>query len=349
MREYPLLGSVIDLKKYKDHIHPKILNGKFVRFDIVDLNQYDPNDNELTKVDIRAKQNTAVDIDKFATQLLKNGWDYRPYPPIFHADMFKKENGISRIRALKKAGERWMPVSVYKFDANYNDKARCTNGITLNHQAFATPSTLDDVIVAAAALIKEGTLNNKDPEAVDEWFEDLQLKNFFHGNAINAVKNRILKLDEHGATAVRVFERKEALDYINKYLGYNVEQKEPVGGSRGYVYVANQLNAWRCLCEHIIPNAQSGIKTDIYLNAKAYTVEETNITVKLFRDSLIDTIGRFSHLINAETSSIVTMKYPFTSTMWEIKGVIPCKKTELHENMYKINDILKVDEFLLNN
>jgi len=347
MRDYTLLGSVIDLNKYKDHTCPKLLNGKFERFDILDLDQYELTDNMLTNLDIRAKQNSDVDIDKFCNQLKKNGWDYGPFPGIVHADMYTIENSRSRIRALKKAGERWMPVAVYKFDAKYNDKARCTNGISLNHQAFSTPSQLDDVLAAAPALIKEGTLDNKDPEAIDAWFHELKLPFYYHGNATNAIKNRILKLDDKGATAVRIFERKDALDYINKYLGYDVEKKEPVNGARGYVYVGNQLNAWRCLCEHIIPNSQSGLKTDIYLNAKAYTVEETNNTVKLFRDSLINTIGRFSHLINAETSSIVTMKYPFTSTMWEIKGVIPCKKTNLHENKYAINDIMKIDEFLL--
>ena len=109
-----------------------------------------------------------------------------------------------------------------------------------------------------------------------------------------------------------------------------------------------EVNLYRILCKHILPNAAKGIKTLIILYTLGSDPNENIKDVKAFDGKINNLINQAVDLIQHDLNGI-KIDVPFISSMKEMLGAIPQRRNgeegEVHEELFNRHELISIKNY----
>ena len=339
---------------------PKKKNGKFVKYDFIDVTKY-CNINAVTgnwdikseylelfsNIGIRKKQNTDRDVETLSFRLDRQGLKPQYFPPIIdEKNLLDIEDGRKRIQSYIEKKERYCLVAIYRFDRDEKNflKSKLTNGFRSNLHDTADPTDADGIVSACGALLKVGELKKIESDIREYLIDYSNLDEYFPTLTLNNIVEKVKALDdETGFKQIISMERHAAVAYLKKSLGFDFTQENDE--KEIVLYTPSEVNDYRTYCKHIAPNSRTNKKTEIYLYTQGYDIVKVNDDLDIYIKTLTNVIGDCSFVVNHDANDSVKLKTPWVSTLHKIKGVIPQKTTAYQQLMFEDYKTISIQNF----
>lgn len=373
-----ILGQKVDIRDYQklyeegayDDQIPEQTGGMFLEFYWHDLksgyNFYDePWQRLLSNEGIRAKQDTDRNWQDFSHSLDHKGWLIKYYPPKFDTQGAPR-NGRKRIRHFISNKERWVPAARWTYDPpkelesddlNYENN-RIDTGLQANAPTDnSEPTGFDEYKEGARYKIvlyaNEGKKFNT-PANIDKWFKEQGVFNLFHEDTVKKLRTAIMNISQDGNDFMYMMKQQNAESWLSKcdvLVSRNIPKlsQQPKDSKEKIVlYSPLEVNLYRILCKHILPNAAKGIKTLIILYTLGTDPHENVKEVKSFDGKIDNLINQAVSLIQHDLNGI-KIDVPFITSMKKMLGAIPQrrhgKEGEVHEELFNRHELISIENY----
>jgi len=341
-------GSTVDIEDYKKP-KEKIDNGTFVRYGWYDITRFEGNEyhKDLNNVGVRKRRDVDRGLETFETRVKNDNWKTMYNPPIIDVETDLPKDGRKRIRIALRNGETHIPAMYQSYNDN-SERTNTTSGITLNliHD-IADEAEFDDITNGCAYLIDKGELIHTKDEVTQYLQNELNISRYFATRTINDMITAIMNLDKNGMQLMNTLGRDDAMKWLTKALGFNIDKYNETSKTEEYVlFTPGSVNSYRTLCKHIIPNSITGKITKIIL----YTTKELNPKIAtddmhLFKKILQDDlIANITTVVNNDIQGI-KLETPFVSSYWEIEGCIPQKVNDEHQALFDNQQLIRLEDY----
>ena len=354
-----VMGVDIDINSYTPETHPPIplSEGNFEGFYWQDISEYidEPNNPKLWNGGIRKFQDLDRQTEEFSAHLDRSGWDINYFPPAFDTEG-NPVDGRKRIYTMAEKNEKWIPAARYSFPkTSKKERQTITAAIMGNMRSdYSNPALFEDFLSAAKKIVAGGDLNPHDPQDVDSWFTEMNIYDYLAKQSISKLKIAISNLNLHGNEFMYMMDRASAVNYILNTkvvsnLGIdNFKNQNDPDIPELVVFTPNEVNAYRILCKHILPNARVNRRTLIALYTMHYDTTEARKSIQSFPKGLDQLVADCGTFVGNELSG-VKLDSPFISNSYEILGAIPQVRIGdndlLHKRYWDANDFISTDQY----
>lgn len=242
----PVFGKDVNLTEYT--IEPMIQQkGTFRYVTWVDIDHLVLGENQGIRLKDGGAERDAR-VNAFKSKFSSRGWKTKYHPPIISTKGTVKE-GRGRIDAARALGQSYLPCYVYEFEDDTDTRNNVTNGLIANSAHDPSYSTeLPDIISAGKYLIRKNELIRSE-EAIEHWFNELNIANAMGPVEIGKAKKAILNsVDDSGDELMRVLNRSDWIVALKK-SGIPIEDGSPFTQCRMIVNVDNVTYLERAWCD----------------------------------------------------------------------------------------------------
>jgi hypothetical protein len=364
-----ILGVEVDINDYYDsNKQPKIkpfkqYKGTFSHFGWYDVSPFKGElySDNLDNDGIRKSQDLEMNLKDFNHHMRREGWRTDFFPPIISLQTPKKpKNGRKRIRSVVTEGDRWIPVAYYNYplETTKGEEKRnhITNGLKANIPSdHGDRSTFIDFFNAADVLFLDGLFDPQDEQKVHDWlYHEVEIEDALSDESIRRLKEKISKLGVGGSAFMRMMDRANAMDYLNKS-----EKVQKLGGvganeddaNKVALFTPSQVNCFRFFGKHILPNAKLGKQTNLVLYTTKADSAVCSEQIKTFM-SLLSQLQKNACSFVMREMGAIGQKYDssdFTSSLVNCLGAIPQKKiggnADEHIALWNVNDLISIENY----
>ena len=317
-------NETIDLQVYYDTFKKTgrikhQLGTFFIRFDILDLDKVDIDDEEFFNIGVRDEDPQArrERIENLLASYHENGWDSTHFPPCFGTDG-KPRDGRGRIISAKERGMRFIPIAVNEYPDD-SLRTNLTCGLIANNHAPAERVTREDIIECGILLIDNGELEATDTQVLTWLTDEVEIFKIFRNTKdCTYIKNQILDRVEDGTSVVKRGSSEQWKEWISKNLNLKDRQDYILTCTDNITYIN------RTWCENILPLI---VKRRIPVNIIVYTGEKNPVkarkSIKSFKKKIDACYEASVSMINLMHKGITIDPLPEDERPYHFLGAVP--------------------------
>ena len=337
------MGETYDINDYyktfpagseRDTIHKQ---GKFIKFQWLDISDWKLDDPRLEQVGVKAEQNSTEKAEEMAHAYEVSGWDMGSFPPSMGMDG-RPRNGRTRIRAGIMKKQKFIASAHYNFPkSNTPTKDFVTAGLTANVQKPSTRSTGEDFIVGAIASIDAGDLARNENEIMYWLVNEAQIEERFantkgfYTRIVNTIIDRTA--DKNNLTLVKDSGEWEL--WLEK-SNYNIKNLT--------LLKANPTNSIRFWCNSVL----SLTPRDVVLYSDSFSPSKASAAVEEFVDKLEWLYKQSYKLVNLDLAGGPLNLTPPLTRPYNILGVCPSLKRGDQPQLFEDFELVSTKDFIHN-
>ena len=350
----------INLDKYEgrwteEEIKSHTKRGIFIRFAFLELDKFggDIYHEELINIAIRATGNRDRADEGIARTYKTKGWKYDPFPPIVDTS-WKVKDGRTRIRAAILAGEKFIPVAIFSYPDEEDEKVAyvqsLTEGLIGNDDLISRPTKAIDLIEASISAITDGNIKHEKAAIASLLFNEFEAERFVKQEEIPDLVEQIFEAVSGGQQAIWLPERSEVLAYLKKSPDLPsdacLEDDVCLGGKKVFVYAApsntNQGRLWGQIAKQIPEECYVVLYTTKKIPSK---IKKGYTDFMAFIDMRYEECFEIVNRTASQSGFQINISAP-KQRPYKIIGVIPqLNQDETHKTLRKANRLIQLDEY----
>jgi hypothetical protein len=262
----------------------------------------------------------------------------------FTEHSYIQKDGRGRIRSAIKNKQEWIPAALYSFDyGDRESRISITNGLRANKHPIADEAKMKDFIAGGVTLILDDKQLELDKTKISDWlYNDCDIEDFFdnRGGAITKIIDGIYDRAKLGGDALLNIDSRE---FWLKWCNMCDELPSSIDDDSLLLFAEGSNRPMQAWVRHILPRAAAGKMTYIVL----YTTDEIPSKARDGMKDFEKQLKKFHDLSFSmvEESTNAIFKDKVKEVKFKVLGCIPQVYNKKHENLYKQNKLISVEDY----